>query len=365
LRAALRLRRGAIAVCALAVWLTVFPVFAEAPDPPQAPRDEETRTILEKSLSIVELDKEIARIEEQKSAISTALNSAEAKLAGQEKTVEQKREDAGRVLRAYYAGERDILLYALLSADSFSGLMTILDYLDTIFSSDKQTLDSYLKEYRELKTKVKQLDRQSAELDDIGRRLKAQRERMLQLQQDVDSSVNGRSDADRLRQLIGEITDFWQNVGLYEVKQYFNALAAAMKKLPEWVQDNKDMLQIDGFTYTLTIPEDKLNDFLRSQNPLFDNFSFSFGQGIVSVNGKRDSIEVGLAGHYTVQASGSLMFHVDRLLFNGLELPDTTRQSIEQQFDLGFYPQKIVSFLKAKSVTVEDGKLIVVLSVSL
>jgi hypothetical protein len=58
------------------------------------------------------------------------------------------------------------------------------------------------------------------------------------------------------------------------------------------------------------------------------------------------------------------MFHVDHVVFNGLELPDTTRQALEEDFDLGFYPQKIVSFLHATEVSSADGILHVKLSLS-
>lgn len=58
------------------------------------------------------------------------------------------------------------------------------------------------------------------------------------------------------------------------------------------------------------------------------------------------------------------MFHVDHVVFNGLELPDTTRQALEEEFDLGFYPARIVSFLQATEVASSDGILHVKLSLS-
>ena len=137
-----------------------------------------------------------------------------------------------------------------------------------------------------------------------------------------------------------------------------------MDKMPTWVQNNKDML-IDGFNYTLTIPDAKLNAYLREQNALFDNFAFTFKQDKVIVSGKHDQLEVELSGHYSVETNGGILFHVDELIFNGLSLPDTTRQQLEKEFDLGFYPSQIVSFLKTKSVSMEDGKLIIRLAISL
>ncbi|RAP76930.1 hypothetical protein DL346_15070 [Paenibacillus montanisoli] len=353
---------AAFAVCALAVWLTIFPAFAD----PATPEDEEVRRMLEKSLSVVEIDKEIVRVQQQKQTVAEQLQVSQDKLKEQEQAIEKKREDAGKVLRAYYTGERDIWLTALLSVDNLSELLTLLDYFDLIFANDKLTLNTYKKQYKELKSSIAKLDDQSKQLDELEERLNTQRARVVALQKDVDSALNGRSDADNLRLLISEFTDFWENVGLTEVKRYFSALSKAMKHMPAWVQENKDdMLEINGFNYSLTIPEDKLNAFLREQNELFNTFAFAFEKDTVIVTGKRDNLEVRLTGHYTLEETGSILFHVDSLMFNGLELPDTTRAELEKEFDLGFYPSKIVSFLKTKSVAVEDGKLLIKLSISL
>ena len=351
----------AAAIWASAIWLTIFPVFAE----PQLPEDEEVRRILEKSLSVVEIDKEIARTQQQQTAISIKLAESQGELDMQKKSISKHQEEAGTVLRAYYTGERDFLLTALLSSDNLSSLLTMVDYFDFIFSNDQLTLNNYTKQYRELKKEVDKLDKQSDQLADVQKQLKQQRDRVSALQQDVDSRLSGRSDADKLRLLINEFNDYWNNVGLLEVKRYFSALSKAMNKMPSWVQDNKEMLEIDGFNYTLTVSADKLNTFLREQNELFNNFAFAFHNDSVEVSGKRDGMEVRITGHYTVEKSGAILFHVDELIFNGLALPDTTRRSLEEEFDLGFYPQKMVSFLRTKSVQIEDGKLIVKLSISL
>ncbi|UVI32177.1 coiled-coil domain-containing protein [Paenibacillus spongiae] len=361
MKGTMRRRFGAAVLVAAAVWLSLYPVFA------QSPEDEEVRRILEKSLSVVELDKEINQIAEQRKAAGDQLERSQAELERQEQAMNSQREDAGSVLRAYYMGDRDILMTALLSSNSLGDLLTMLDYFELIFANDQRLLNTYVTQYRKVKKTVARLDEEAAQLTQIETRLKAQRERLLALQQDVDNQVSGRSDEERLRLMIQEMTDFWSNVGFYEVKRYFKALATAMKNMPDWVQNNKDMLTIDGLNYTLTIPETKLNEFLREQNEMFNNFEFSFEDNAVSVSGKREGLEVTITGHYTIEdkPNNGILFHVDELNFNGLALPDTTRQALEEEFDLGFYPQKIVSFLKAKSVSVEEGRLIVKLSVSL
>ncbi|MFC4103932.1 coiled-coil domain-containing protein [Paenibacillus xanthanilyticus] len=357
------IRRGllAAAIGAAALWLSVFPIVA-------APQEEEDiRQLLEKSLSVVELDKEIARIAEQQTTVAGKLEASREALARQEASIATRREEAGSVLRAYYMGDRDFLLTALVSSKTLDKLLATLDYFDVLFASDRKSLHAYAGQYQEIKKAIGTLENETKQLDDIESRLRAQRERLAALQQDVDANLSGRSDEEKLRLLIDEMTNFWKNVGFYEVKRYFKALSQAMKNIPSWVQDNKDMLAIDGFNYTMTIPEDKLNEFLREQNELFQSLDFRFGDDMVTVAGKRDGLEVELSGHYTVEnePKNGIYFHVDELMFNGLALPETTRQSLQQEFDLGFYPQKIVSFLRADSVQVKDGNLIIQLSIRL
>jgi len=357
----LRRRMGTVALIAAALWLTVYPVLAMKPE------DEEVRRILEKSLSSVELDKEIAHIAEQKTKISEELARSLEQLQQQEALMQTHQEDAGRVLRAYYMGERDLLLTALLSSDSLADLLAMIDYFDFIFSGDRRQLNSYVEQYRAVKKIVAKQTAESEQLTRIEEKLIAQRDRLAALQQEVNNDLSGRSDEERLRLMIQEMTNFWQNVGFYEVKRYFKELANAMNKLPGWVQDNKDMLEIDGLTYTLTVPEDKLNEFLREQNELFNNFNFHFEDGVVSVSGKREGLAVEISGRYVIinEPKNGLVFQVEKLLFNGLALPEETRSALEQEFDLGFYPERIISFLKAKSVAVQDGKLIVKLAIRL
>ncbi|REE93006.1 hypothetical protein A8990_10290 [Paenibacillus taihuensis] len=356
-----RRRSAAIVIGLLACWLTIFPVFAD----PATPQDEEVRRILEKSLSVVEIDKEIIRIQEEQKTITVQLTDSKTKLSEQEQAIQKQREEAGKVLRAYYTGERNFLLTALFHTDNLSELFTMLDFFDLIFSSDKLTLDTYTKQYRELKQNIGKLDTKSKELSEVETKLKTQRDRVAALQADVNSDLSGRSDADKLRTLIDEFTNYWQETGLVQVRRYFNALSKAMNQMPGWIQKDKEMLSIDGFNYTITIPETKLNSFLREKNPIFDNFSFVFKQNNVIVSGKDDKMSVEVDGHYTLEKNGAILFHVDALIFNGLALPDTTRQQLEREFDLGFNVSEMVPFLKTKSVSTEDGKLVVKLALSL
>ncbi|WP_127533044.1 coiled-coil domain-containing protein [Paenibacillus kobensis] len=329
------------------------------------PEEQAIQQLLEKSLSVVEIDKEIARVQDQLSKLESSLSSSAAKIDEKEQQIKQQRDEAGKVLRSYYMGERDWLLEALFSFHSMREWLQMLDYIDIIFSRDRTMLYQYAEEARVLR---EEHDKQTAahqKLETVQADLLSQRERVAKIQQELDTALAGRSDADRLRLMMAELTNYWNSAGISEVRTYFEALSKAMKQLPEWIQDHKDYLEIDGFQYTLHIPEEALNAFLRDQNEMFNVFEFRFENDQVIASGKRGGMSIEVAGHYTIETepSSSIQFHVDELKFNGLALPDTTRRELEQSFDLGFYPQQIISFLRAKEVSVQDGELTVTLSV--
>ncbi|WP_168120671.1 hypothetical protein [Paenibacillus sp. HB172176] len=340
-----------------------YPAYAETLAVP----NDDIHDILEKSLSVVEIDKEIARLEQQQADLRLTMTDTEQQLSEQEEQISDKRDGAGKVLRAYYMGERDGMYGALLNADSLTHFFQVLDFIDLVISNDKHTLNSYIDQYHALQERYTEMGEKQAGLILLENRLKQQRERVLALESQVDEQLEGRSDSERIRLLMEELTNSWQTAGLKEVQSYFKALSKAMGKLPEWIQDNKDLLETKGFQYTIRIPEEKLNAFLIEQDKRFSNFSFHFEDNKITASGSRDGMDISVIGHYTIENEkiNGIIFHVDELIYNGFSLPDTTRASLEQEFDLGFYPGKILKFLKANDVETTDGELIIKLSINL
>lgn len=125
----------------------LMPVYAE-------PLPEETRKLLEKSLSVVEIDREIERISGLKSTTQTDIETSERQLAEQEIAIAVQREKAGRVLRSYYMGYKDFWLSALLNANSLPQLIKVWDTMDLIVQSDQDTMNGYASEYQLLKRAI-------------------------------------------------------------------------------------------------------------------------------------------------------------------------------------------------------------------
>lgn len=333
---------------------------------PSMPDDEETRKLLEQTLSSAELEREITRITAEQQTLERKAAELEKQAAAKQSNIADQQERAGAVVRAYYMGERDGLLSAFLSAKSISRVIALFDYYEIIMGQDKRTLTQYETQYKDLKSTLTAARRSSQELAELKTALEEQQKRVLALDKEIAGGIQASTDPESMERLLEEFSKYWENIGLHEVRKYFKALASAMKHLPEFVQSRDGVLERKGMTYNLALSEKDLNEFLVTQNPLFQDFRFVFKDNSISATGKSGGLSLSLTGRYTIQQEpvNGLMFHVDHVVFNGLELPDTTRQALEEEFDLGFYPSKIVSFLQATEVASSDGILHVKLSLS-
>ncbi|MCM3784447.1 hypothetical protein M3231_15800 [Neobacillus mesonae] len=356
------LARLALIICSLL--LIIYPV---CPIQAEPVLDQDSMDILQNSLSIVEIDHEIERIEQQQQEIEVSRSSLEEQIAIHREETKSHEERAAAIVRSYYMGERDQLLQVFLKAKTLRSIQILASYYEIIIGSDQEILNAYHSRARELTDMSKRLEQNANELAELKQNLLYQRERVLALEQEVESSLTSSDNRELMELLIEELTVYWNNVGLHEVKRYFGALASAMNNLPDFVQKEKGMLSTNGLTYTIRINEDQLNTFLRNENELFNDFSFEFTDDYIVASGSRDSLELAVQGHYTVinEPANGILFHVDKLIFNGLELPDTTRNMLEQEFDLGFYPQKLMSFIKATDVATKDQLLEVTLELAL
>lgn len=334
-------------------------------EPPQL--DESTRQLLENSLSVNELDQEIKRITDQQHVAQTKYIQLEQRLTQQEKLLSQAKHQADSVLVSYYTGERDNFWALFFSTGSLSGMIAFYDYYRMIIDHDQLLLSDYQEQYTQLTEQKNELYATATELGEISNNLSQQRMRVANLQQSIHHSLAASSDPEIARQLMNEMNEYWNNIGLYEVKKYFRAIALSMQQFPDYLKSQPGAIQISGTHYTISIDEQQLNQFLHVQGQLPESFQFKFAQNQLSIHGKEGNLDLDITGHYAIvnQPQNAIQFYVDKLVFNGLQLPDTTCRMLENEFDLGFYPQQIIAYLKATVVTTEPQLMKIQLELSL
>lgn len=360
----------AASILLLCIWIGITPCLRVL-----AANDEEVKLLLQKGLTVYEIDQELARIQLEEAHIMKQRTTTELELQQQTARSEATKRHAAKVLRAYYMGDRDSLWMLLFSISSFKDAITTFDYLQMIVRNDHEALRMYSDNKRQLSELQKALVSSQTTLQQTKERYITQREQMVKLQQQLDEDLSKQKDAALILQQMAQLTLSWKEKGIPLFKMYFQALAAALKQLPEIISEDGNgitkHLIINGFQYTFQITDDELNQFLRTKNPMFQNMTFRFTDTELVTSGTQDGIAVSIKGKYELstkeegKGKAFIRFNMTQLQFNGFDLPRSTVEAMEQEFDLGIYPQNLAPFLSVTGLKLEAGKLSIILKMSL
>lgn len=327
---------------------------------------EETRKLLQESLTISEIDREISRLSQEELKISEQIIETEKSIVNQQQLVDKSRVHAGKVLRSFYMGERDGLWLLMLNSKSFSDALIVYQYLHAIVENDQRALQKHRKAFQELKGLNLSLALTQSELRVLKAQFIAQRIRVVQLQEQLDSKLAVLDNKEEVLAQIDELSKAWRKDGLPLFQQFLQAMSEALLDLPEYITDNEDSLEQQGTKFIFHIKEEELNAFLRSKKPIFEQFVYTITSEYISIKGNKDQIDIMINGHYTIEnePENALRFMLDELIYNEFTLPDTTRNDMQKQFSMTFYPKRFSGALEASDVIQKPGELLIELSIS-
>ncbi len=327
---------------------------------------EETRKLLEESLTISEIDREITRLTSEEQEIAERIIDTEKSIVKQLQHVDTARIHAGRVLRSFYMGERDGLWLLLLNSKSFSDAIIAYQYLQSIVDHDQKALQKHQIAYQELKSLNESLSLTQSELRLLKAQFIAQRIRVVQLQEQLDNKLAELDNKEEIIKQIDALSVAWHKEGLPLFQQFLKAMSEAMIELPDYIAENEDSLEQDGTKFIFHIKDDQLNSFLRSKNPIFEQFVYTITSEHISIQGSNDQTNIMINGHYSIEndPENALRFMLDDLIYNDFALPDTTRNDMQKQFNMTFYPKNFSGSLEATAVTQTAGELLIELTIS-
>ncbi|ARF67122.1 hypothetical protein B7C51_03825 [Paenibacillus larvae subsp. pulvifaciens] len=317
--------------------------------------------VFQKGLTIYEIDRELERLVEQDEKLEQEIAATDNKIEQKQKDIKITRERAKKVVKAYYMGGQTSLWQAVLEADSFQNAFIRYRYIRQIFKRQDKILSDYAVDVRELTNTSKNQQKAKLKLEETRQRYLAQKKELLAKQQELELLLKNSGMQKELEEQIGQLNKKWETEGLPLFKTYFKELARTMKDLPELVtQDRSKHLKLNGFSTQFELTDSDLNNFLRSKNNLFSHLTFRFKENQVVAEGKDKDVQMTIKGTYKLEEDSGeqvIAFHLEDLVFNGYSLPLSTRRTLEEDFDLGFYPKLMVSFIKVSDVKVSDGKL--------
>ncbi len=327
---------------------------------------EETRKLLEESLTISEIDREITRLAHEEQKIAEQIITTEESIINQVHLVELARIHAGKVLRSVYMGERDGLWLLLLDSKSFSDALVVYQYLQSIVDHDQRALTKHQIVFNELQALNESLTLTQSELRELKAQFLAQRIRVVQLQEQLNSKLAVLDNKEEIITQIDALSLAWNKDGLPLFQQFLQAMSEAMIDLPDYMNENEDSFKQDGMAFMFRINEAPLNTFLRNKNEIFKQFELAITNDRISIKGSKDKVRIIINGHYSIEnePENALRFTLDELIYNDLILPDTTRNDMQKQFSMTFYPKRNTDgALEATAVTQSPGELLIELTI--
>lgn len=320
---------------------------------------DEIKLLLQKGLDIHELDRELNRLTLREQQLLQEMTKISGQLHETSDVVEQKKVHAGKIIRAYYTGEREALYLQVFKMDDLVDALVALDFLQMIFQYDQQLLDSYKRSIDTLSEQQNLLEQKHKELFDLKQELLHQRQHLVQLEEELEQELDAIPAGGQVREDIHAMTELWEKEGLPLFRQYFSALASAMQQLPELIAEDNEHLVIQDSKMIFQLTDEQLNAFLRNKNEIFEWLTFQFEQDSLIVLGEQNDLRFHLNGRYAIEQEPEhrIRFIVESIRFNDLELPETTIAALEEEFDLSLYPEKFQIKVEATNIQIADHTL--------
>jgi len=318
-------------------------------------KEAELRALLQKGLTVQEIDRELEKLAAQDEKLVAAMTENEKKIEQSQIDMKAAKVKAGKVLRSYYTGERPSIVMLLLTTESIDDLFRMLDYMGMIISHDEKMLSTYKSAYAKLQDQQNQLAGQRQQLQKTKAEYLVQKERIVTLQAELDALLADSGKREELQKQIDALNEQWKSKGLPLVDRYLTELGESMNSFSELLSsDNFRMTSLNTATFEIT--DKQLNSFLRSKNHIFDNLVFHFEPGQVIAEGQENGVAIQFVGVYKMMDK-EIIYEVLSLKFNDYVLPDTTIRTFNEQHTLGIDPSAVAAFLTAEDVVIESGKL--------
>jgi len=346
-----------IFLCLILMFICISPLLigANAEETTISTEEADIRELLQKSLTIQEIDRELERLTAKDAKLVQAMSDNETLINQQKDEMKGVKEKAGKILRSYYTGDRPSIIQVLLTADSLSDLFKTLEYMNMIITHDSRVLTSYKSSQEKLQTLQQELAKQRDELAYAKADYIAQKERILLLQAELDKLLAQSDNKDKLIEQINALKDQWRTKGLPLFNQYLTELSKSMSSFTDLLsKDNFKLTSLNSAEFIIS--DTQLNQFLRSKNKVFDNLNFTFEDDYFIAEGHEGDIQVSIKGTYTL-LEDKIKFELLGLTFNQFDLPDTTIKDLNEQYSLGIDPSQVSSIFTADGVIVEQGKI--------
>jgi len=315
---------------------------------------------LQHYLTIHEIEKELDRIARAEQEIKDQLGLIAEQILIQQQNMSKQREEAGKIARAYYMGDRNDLLLLLLNAKDFQQMMRSYDFLSYLLERDQEKLKAFHNEMARLNDLRQQKEKQLADLDVLEAHLLAQKELMRQIENKLAHVMSSLSDRGRIEALQKELIEDWEKRGIPTFNLFLQNISDSMSGVAEAFKDHVSFT-LGGAK--LTVKDREFTNYLKNQDELFKDLRITFADDHITFFGKSQGIVFTMIGSYLVESEDFVSFKIHEVQYNGFILPESTAKDLESRYNLGIYPSQINEKLKIKKLQLKDGELTIQFSI--
>ncbi|MEI7026731.1 coiled-coil domain-containing protein [Paenibacillus sp. y28] len=338
---------------------------------PDQTADTELHSLLQKGITLSEVNQELARLAVQEQELQELLLETEEQLQEASAQLVQARRQANHMLAAYYMGSRKSVWLLLLQARSFSEAILISELAARMMEHDRRILTRLTDAQQNLQSLREGRIRAQDELLAMKTRLSDQKAKLEALEQEVEQQITSLPE-DRqalARAELAAMSQRWEQQGKPLFNRYFKALSDASQSLTDLLSQGNNMsLQGGmGLKASVQLTDTQINEHLRSRNELFRNMSIRFGRNEMVVSGEEDGQAMMIKGTYQIENTpqNAIRFKIDDLQYNGFATPESTKAELETEYPLVIYPQLFASFIQATDIQLTEGKLQILLQFKL
>jgi peptidoglycan hydrolase CwlO-like protein len=353
------LKSRIIAACvSMILWFTgCLPTYASSHD------HSSLHQLLQQHLTLVEVERDMSRLKKEQLRLKQQVGDLQLKLNEQQVKLDNQRIKVGEIVRAYYVGERPSLWIALLSAKDWHEFFLIFDFLTAIYERDRDVLVQFAEQFRSIEILKGDLQSLQGTVNQTIAHYQSQFTRLNQLNLQLEGQLSRLPDDEKIRLLMKQLENDWLQQGLPTFERYFYQLSLSMQDLPEMIDTTK--MKKSGSKLTVTLSDQELNRFLASKHRMFQATRFTFRNQEMWIEGIHDGAALTIIGHYQLISDKAMHFVIDKLIYDGYALPDSTKSQLSTKFNLGFYPTQIHPNVRIKGVEMIDHELHIQISFSL
>lgn len=320
----------------------------------------EREKILQQHLTLYELERDLKKIEQEEVQLNKNLQQIRRQISDQEQVVREKREKMKEVLRTYYMGQLNEMLTFLLSATDFQQFLDRVYFIKIILKHQSSRIEQYEQSVQELEAIHQTWTEQQQVLLQIKKkyqeRLKVIAAEQSELDEALHAIAGNPAEKEQIEQESKQLLREWEENGLPSFHEFFSDLSQVIISMPQNMED-LPLRTKSFFHYIFRLTDEQLNAYIHEQKKTLEQTDFTFDPGELIISGEYREQTFLVMGHYSLTEAGNLMFHIDSLQYQNWQLPETTISAMEETYDLGFYPQKLINGLKITEFQLKKGEL--------